>query len=71
MHVFFGYPNDLALLNDLGIDSNNMLNDLEIFHCNLRTISKAQANQETISSYQRLYALRKFPLDNLLFVQVD
>ena len=36
VHVLLWYPNDAALLDDFGVDSHDMLHNLQIFHCNQR-----------------------------------
>ena len=41
VHVLFRYPTNDTLLNDFRILPADMFDNLQIFHCNLTSISKA------------------------------
>jgi len=57
MHVLFRDATDHALLNDFGVFANHMLDDLEVFHCNLGSISSALAFRFSSCLYQWLDTL--------------
>jgi len=41
VHILSGYANKLALLDNFCICPYDMLNDLEVFHCDLQSMCSA------------------------------
>ena len=60
VHVLLGYSENATLLNDLWIYTHNMLDDLEIFHCDLRKDELEPCLEAC--SYQRLNSFYRLPL---------
>jgi hypothetical protein len=72
MHVLFRDAADQTLFNNSRICSANVLHDLEVFHCDLAAFNSHYLKQLKFSfAYQWLDALYRFPLHNLVFLQID